>query len=190
MTYRLLPCTKAKAEGLSRIAGACRFVWNEILDQQEQLHASARMFGAKTPSPSFFTLGKAFTDLRRVTPWLQEFPYGVVRYTLKRQADAWSAYFKGQRDHPRFHGRHGDDSFTIPEAVCIRDGRLRIPKLGWVVIRRRGGNPYPDGEVVQVDVIRRCGKWYASVVYKVDLPEHDDNGLAIGVDMNVRQIAS
>ena len=65
VVYRLLPGSRAKARRLAALAGACRFVWNEMLDQQEQLYAIARMQGAKPPALTFFTLGKAFTQLRR-----------------------------------------------------------------------------------------------------------------------------
>ncbi|MCE2483636.1 MAG: helix-turn-helix domain-containing protein [Alphaproteobacteria bacterium] len=58
VTYRLLPGNRAKAQRLAALAGACRFVWNEMLDQQDQLHAIARMQGAKPPSVSFLTLGR------------------------------------------------------------------------------------------------------------------------------------
>ena len=189
ISYRLLPCTVAKARALSRLAGACRFVWNEMLDQQEQIYWMARMNGAKPPSPTFFTLGKAFTQLRRVTPWLQDLPFAPVRYTLKYQADAWRAFFHGQRGRPRFKGRRGDDGFTIPDHVRVYRGRIFIPKLGWYVLRRRGGNPYPEGSPRQAIVKRNCGKWYCTVSYAVEVEEPMDNGLAIGVDRNVRQVA-
>lgn len=35
ITYCLLPCTVAKGRTLSDLAGACRYVWNEMLAQQE-----------------------------------------------------------------------------------------------------------------------------------------------------------
>ena len=78
VVYRVLPGSEGRARRLASIAGACRFVWNELLDQQEQLHTMARMCGGRTPSPTFFTMGKAFTELRRVTPWLQDMPYAPV----------------------------------------------------------------------------------------------------------------
>ena len=68
IVYRLLPGTQGRAQRLAAVAGACRFVWNEFLDQQDQLYDMARMQGAKPPSVSFFTLAKAFTQLRRATP--------------------------------------------------------------------------------------------------------------------------
>lgn len=140
--------------------------------------------------PTFFTLGKDFTRLRKHTPWLQELPFAVVRYTLKYQADAWTAFFKGQRGRPKFKGKRGDDSFTIPSNVTIRRNRLYIPKLGWYVLRRRGANPYEDAEPKRATVKQVQRKWYCTVSYQVDLPERTDDGTVIGVDRNVSQIAT
>ena len=145
----------------------------------------------KTISPTFFNLGKNFTLLRRRTPWLQELPFQVVRYTLKYQADAWTAFFKEkQRGRPKFKGRRGDDSFTIPSDVKIQRNKIHIPKLGWYRLRRRGENPYEDAEPKCATIKQAQGKWYCTVVYQVDLPERTDDGTAIGVDRNVKQIAT
>ena len=189
IVYRLHPGSRERARRLAAVAGACRFVWNEMLDQQEQLYVIARMCGSKPPSPSFFTLSKAFTQLRRVTPWLQELPYAPVRYTLKHQADAWQRYFRGQAGRPRFK-RRGNDSVTLPQDVRIEDGRLHFPKIGWMRLSRRGGNPYAGGRPVSAAIRRVCGKWYATVCYAVDEAERPDDGTVCGLDLNVRQVAA
>lgn len=190
VTFRLLPGSRENARRLAMIAGACRFVWNEILDQQEQIHAIAGMCAAKTPTPTFFTLGKAFTQLRKVTPWLQDMPFAVVRYTLKHQADAWQRFFRGEAGRPKFKSRHGDAAFTISQDVSISDGKLRIPTVGWMRIRRHGGNPWAEGEAKSVAVKRIGGKWYAVVCYAVPVQERPNNGAVVGVDMNAGQVAS
>ena len=160
-----------------------------MLDYQDNIHTACALHGCRTPSPTFFTLGKAFTRVRELTPWLQELPFAPIRYTLKYQSDAWQGYFKGQRGRPRFKGRHGDDSVTLPDNIRISNGRLRIPKLGWYVLRRRGGNPYPTGLPKQAVIKHVLGKWYCTVCYEVDIEHREDDGLAIGVDRNVGQIA-
>ena len=191
ITYRLIPGTRAKARDLARTAGAARYVWNQILADQQDLYHIARMFGGKPPSVSFMTLGKAFTDLRRCTPWLRDIPYSPVRYALKHQADAWQRFLRGQGGRPKFKGRRGDDSITIPENVRIRDGKLHFPRIGPIMLRRRGGNPYPDGIPVHCTVKRVLGKWYATVCYAVNecVVAREDNGLAVGIDMNSGQVA-
>ena len=189
IVFRLHPGSWERARKLASVEGACRFVWNEMLDQQDQLYTIARMCGSKPPPPSFFTLGKAFTQLRRVTPWLQDMPRAPVRYTLKHQADAWQRYFKGQARRPKFK-RRGNDSVTLPQDVRMEGGRLHFPKIGWMRLSRRGGNPYAEARPVSAMVKRVCGKWCATVCYAVAAVPRPDDGTVCGVDMNVRQIAA
>lgn len=189
IVYRLLPGTPCRAQQLASVAGACRFVWNEMLDQQDQLYDMARMQGAKPPTPTYFALSSAFTQLRRVTPWLQDMPCAPVRYVLKYQADAWQAFFRGHANRSRFK-RRGHDSVTLPQDIRIRDGCLYFPKIGAMQLRRRGGNPYPAGHPVRAVIKRIDGKWYATVCYEIAAVEREDNGTAIGVDMNAGQVAT
>ena len=189
--YRVLPGTRAKARHLNRLAGACRYVWNVTLDDQQILHDTARMFGASAPSPTFFTLGKAFTQLRRSNghEWLKELPFAIVRYTLKRQADAWQRFFKQQGGRPRFKGRGSGMGFTVPGNVRIRNGRIAVPRMGDFLLRRRGGNPHPDGVPKQAVFKLEGGKWFCTVFYEVSAVAREDDGAAIGVDRNVGQCA-
>ena len=112
VTFRLVPGTRAKARHLSGVAGACRYVWNTVLADQNALHDMARMHGGQAPYPSYFALCAAYTQLARVTPWLREYSAAAVRYTLKHQADAWSAFFAAVRagqaaGPPTFQARRG-----------------------------------------------------------------------------------
>ena len=189
--FRVLPGNRAKARALNSLAGACRYVWNQTLADHDDLYRISRMVGAPPPSVSFFTLGKGFTDLRRATPWLQDHSFSVVRHTLKRQADAWSAFFAGDAGRPRFKSRHADrDGFTIPENVRFDGQHISIPRLGKVRLRRRGGNPHADDEPRTATFARRNGKWYCTIAYRVAEPAKCANGAAVGVDMNVGQIAT
>ena len=188
VVYRVLPGSASRARRLAAVAGACRFVWNELLDQQHQLHVAAKMCGGRAPSPTRFTLYKGFTDLRRTTPWLQAMPFAPVRHVLKYQAEAWARFFEGAAGRPRFKSR-GADSVTVPDNVRIEDGRLWFPKLGWLALRRRGGEPYPGGHPVQA-VIKRVGRrWLASVCYEVEAAPRRADGRVLGVDRNAGQVA-
>ncbi len=188
--YRLLPGSRDNARRLAGQAGACRFVWNTILGQHNDAYEDAKANGEKPPSVSFFSLGKEFTVLRNEIPWLCEYSFGITRYVLKYQADAWKAFFGGEAGHPRFKSRHGSTpSFTIPQAVTIRDDMISIPRVGPMRIRRKGGNPYPEGKPVKAVVKKIAGKWYVTVCYEVEAEERPDTGVLAGVDMNVRQVA-
>ena len=189
IVYRLLPGTQPVARTLAGQAEACRYTWNEVLARTSAEYEDAKANGTKPPSVTRNSLCKRFTELRRDVSWLPGYSSHITRYTLKYQADAWSAAFRGDKSFPRFKSKDGTPSFTIPEKVKIRDGKLHIPKIGWLTMCRKGGNPYPDGKPVRAVVRKVAGKWYATICYAVKAPEIADNGVTAGVDMNVRQVA-
>ena len=190
--YRLLPGTKAKAQNLSRIEGACRYIWNWALARQKDAWLGWQFSATdKPPFPTFFTLCKLFTQLRRSEghEWLQELPYTEVRQALKRLADAYRAFAQGRKGHPKFQSRNREGGFTIPEKVRIRNGCIAVPKVGRCRLRRRGGNPYPDGTPKRAVFKREGRRWFCIVFYEVRVAGRVDDGTAVGIDRNVGQCA-
>ncbi len=194
---RLYPGNAATGILLTAIAGACRHVWNHLLADQERRYRlwQAYRIGPK-PVPTFFTLGRRFTQLRNDPDhaWLKDYPFACVRYNLKYLADAYQRYLKDPRTEgkPRFKAKHFTvPAFTIPEAIRLDRDRLYVPKVGW--LRLAGSNLYADGKPLTVRV-RMEGtaphpKWYAYVTYampaeQVKQPAPDG---ALGLDRNVEQ---
>jgi transposase len=79
--------------------------------------------------------------------------------------------------------------FTVPDNVRIRDGCIAVPKVGDLRLRRRGGNPHPDGVPKQAVFKPEGGKWFCTVFYEVNVEARADDGSSIGVDRNVGQCA-
>ena len=183
-----MPDDRATTLRLAGFWDACRYVWSVSKEPREIQYSHA--CGRRVESPTFFTLGNAFKTLWDCKPWLRVNSYTGLRYTLKYKADAWKAFFRGTSGFPKWTSRHGTLSFTIPNgSIRVADDRLAVPKVGWLALRRRGGNPYPDGMPVQA-VVRREGKrWFATVCYKVNQENTVHNGHAIGVDRNVGPVA-
>ena len=153
-------------------------------------HKRAYQAGEK-PSLSFFSMGKEFIQLRKQTDWMQDLHCATIRYSSKRLSDALTQAVNGVRGFPKFKARHGDDYFTIPNKVDIKikNSKLWIPKCGWMVIRRNGGDPYSDGTPLQVIVKRELGKWFAYVVWEVEISENENESF-VGIDMNAGQAAT
>jgi putative transposase len=95
---------------------------------------------------------------------------------------------------PRFKARHrSEPAFTIPDNVKMRDGRLRVPKVGW--LRLGPLRLYADCQLRTVRVRREAHggqpRWYACNCYTVPV-DHPDivqpaaDG-ALGLDRNVGQ---
>ncbi len=185
--YRLCPGTQGKAKKLAGLAGACRFVWNTFLDQSNRDYKDEHKDNPELTWPS---LSRKYTSFRPTISWLNQYSSNIVRNTLKHQAQAWKEFFKETRDHPTFHNRFQHNSFTATKGLFkIRGNDVYIQKIGWMKFRRKGGDPYPDGEPIEVTVKKDGRYWKMSVIYKVYLPEKVDDGKEIGIDLNTYNIS-
>ena len=82
---------------------------------------------------------------------------------------AWQR-FRGQGG--RLSRRAADDRVTFPGGSFRIEGDVvRLARIGPMRLRRRGGNPYPDGVPKQVAVKRVGKRWHAVVCYEVEVGE-------------------
>jgi len=196
--FVVLPTSKAKAGKMFQIAGGCRYVWNHFREKNLADYQAFRNGKAQRRQTSFFSLGVEFTKLRRETDWMQELPCAPVRYSLKYLSDALGQAMAGKKGFPKPRSRAKTaPGFTLPDTCNFRirkvNGKyslLHIPLVGWVTLTRKGGNPHEAGDPKQV-VLRHDGhRWRAFVSYEIEVEEKMDDGEVLGVDMNVRQIAT
>ena len=196
--FVVLPAAKAKARKMFQMAGACRYVWNHFREKNLADYQAFKNGNGQRPNISYFSLGVEFTKLRHETDWLQELPANPIKHTLKYFADALKEAMAGKKGFPkpRSRNRHAP-GFTLPSKENFRiknvDKKyslLLIPKVGWVKMTRRGGNPWEDGVPKQV-VLRHDGhRWRAFVFYEMEAERRPDDGEILGVDMNTRQVAT
>ena len=124
ITYRLLPGSQGKAKKLTGLAGACRFVWDGMLAQQNEACEKAKAAGDNPFSVSFFSLCKRLTALRREVKCLPEYLFRATRYTLRSP----TVFLKDGKGRPKLHSQHGRNlSFTIRDAVTVRGVRVIDP---------------------------------------------------------------
>jgi putative transposase len=196
--FVVLPTSKAKAKKMFQIAGACRYVWNHFREKNLTDYQAFKNGKGQRPQTSYFSLGVEFTKLRHKTDWLRELPANPVKHTLKYFADALKEAMAGKKGFPKPRSRKRTaPSFTIPSSAGVRIREvnkkhcsLLIPRVGWVTLSRGGGNPWEDGIPKQA-VLRHDGhRWRAFVSYEVQVEKRPDDGKVLGVDMNVRQIAT
>ena len=87
---------------------------------------------------------------------------------------------------PRFKGRRRWNSISIVSGVRIRGNANHIPRYGPPARRE----PVSDGVPKSATLKREGGKWYAVVAVAIPAPVREDNGHAIGIDMNAGQVAT
>ncbi len=95
----------------------------------------------------------------------------------------------GTPGFPRFKGRAFHDSISIVSGVKVGNGKLHVPGFGPMTIRRKGGNPCPDGRPVSAVLKRTGGLWHAIICFAVETEEPADLRHALGPDRNAGQVA-
>ena len=168
VVYRLLPQTRSNWQWLETTLEAQRQLYNAALEERIDFH---RKTGK---SRTYFDQCKALTECRAELPEMAECGIAIQRGTLKRLDGSFKGFFNRLRKgakagFPKFKGRRFFDSITIVSGVKVRDGTLHIPGFGPMTVRRKGGNPHPDGRPVSAVLKRAGGKWTAVVCLAVEI---------------------
>ncbi|MBU4386509.1 MAG: transposase, partial [Actinobacteria bacterium] len=101
---------------------------------------------------------------------------------------------KGKVGYPRFKSRRrGLGSFHLTGAIHAREGRIKLPCLGWIRLKEKGYLPTDGAEGVHVlsaTVSERAGRWFVSLAVEEEIPDQAPaSGPAAGVDLGVKTLA-
>lgn len=185
--YRLEP-TPEQEQFLSQVAGACRALYNLALEQRMKWGRPGRPIRLAAQS-------RELTELRKEIDWMADAPVQALQSTLMDLDRAFENYFSGRSDHPKFRRKGDGDGFRLRDKNRIgfkrvnrRKGALRIQKIGWVKLS--GWRPL-GGELRNVTIKQRRGKWYASVMWRSEIPDPPRRELPpVGIDCGVTVFAT
>ena len=186
--YRLYP-TKEQEVQIQKTFGCCRFVYNHFLAVRRDTY---QVDGTHV---SYMECSRRLTALKKEKAWLKEIDASPLIYSLRDLDAAYKAFFRdpGKNGYPRFkshYNRH--KSYTIQNtshdtAIRFEFGKLRLCKLGFV--RVHPTTPL-DGRIVRVTVSQTpSGKYFASVLYEVDIQPLPSTGAVVGLDMGLKSFA-
>jgi putative transposase len=161
--FKLEP-TAEQVNKLEQLAGARRFVYNWGLNR-------CRAYYKETGQGiSWQQLSQEFTALKTQPSfeWLQEMDSQALA-DLKR---AFVNFFQKRARYPRFKRRKDTrQSFRIPQRVKIADGRVYLPKIGWIKIRQSQPVDCPTKSATFTR--DACGHWFVSLVAEFELAEQE-----------------
>jgi putative transposase len=164
--FRLYPNTEQKTL-FAKTFGCVRFVYNRLLaDKIAHYNETGKMLH-NTPAP-----------LKKEYAWLREVDsLALANAQLHLQAAFRNSFRDKSVGFPQFKNKKsGRQSYTTNNqkgSVRIEDGRLRLPKVGFV--RMKQHREIPDGHTIKSVTISRepSGKYYASILteYEADIPD-------------------
>jgi putative transposase len=177
--------SKTQEAALVRLAGARRFLWNWGLERWKNHYETTGK------SLGYVGLSAELTVLKRQseTAWLKEFDAQTIREALKDLDRAFVNFFKKRARYPRFKNRKRDAlRFRIPRAVKLDQGKVHIPKLGWIRVRQHRD----VAERIKLASFRRQadGHWYVSLIVEFEMPDVallvPDPDKVVGIDLGLK----
>lgn len=184
--YELMPTCEQQRQ-MRRFAGACRFVFNRGLALQQATHeAGGKHIG-------YAGLCKRLTAWRNSgdTDWLKEAPVHPLQQALKDLETAYKHFFEQRAGFPRFRRKGQSDRFRYPDPKQIKldqaNGRIFLPKLGWLRYRN---SRQVLGELRNVTISQRAGKWFMSIQTRREVETPVPQGGAIGIHMGIGRLAT
>jgi putative transposase len=160
--FRMEPTIREHDEML-RMAGTDRFVWNWALARCQTFYKENK----KGISQS--QLSKELTALKGQWPWLYDFDSQALQQVLKKLKQAYENHFnpKMKAGFPKFKTKkNARQSFRIPQRAVLKDGKVYVPKLGWVKVRQ---SQEIEGETKSA--VFKCtatGKWFVTLTVEFE----------------------
>jgi len=172
---------------MRRIAGCCRFVFNQALAIQIQRRDEGKA------ELDFAGLNQQLEGWRRHpdSVWLSSVPIGTLQQALRNLERAYARYRGHQTRYPSFKKRGRSDSFRYSGLDEIHldqaNSRILLPQLGW--LRYRSSRTVL-GRVRNVTVISSGTDWFVSILTEREVDRPIARGPAVGVDMGVIRFAT
>ncbi|CAM8096843.1 transposase [Escherichia coli] len=148
-------------------AGACRFVYNKGLALLKESYESGQKHMHYNQLAPLLVEWKSDPALS----WLKQAPSQSLQQSLRDLDKAFSNFFYGNAEHPRFKKKGQHDAFRFPSQRVKVDQEKQLvllPKLGWVKYRKSRDI---TGDIKNVSISGKLGKWYISFNTQTDIEE-------------------
>ena len=169
---------------MKQSSGCSRFVYNRALAWQNERYKVNKSFKF-----SYFRLTGLLPEWKRELPWLKECSIHTLRQSLKDLEMAFKNFFEKRSNFPKFKRKGLKESFRYNGDCKLeqQNSRIYLPKIGWVRYRNSRN---VIGEIKNVTVSQKCGKWYASIQTEFEVETPRPNGGEVGIDMGIVRFAT
>ena len=187
----------ARRSVLSRFAGCRRAVFNKALELQNDRKAKSEK------SISYLEMAHLLMEWKQTEEmaFLKEAPSQALQQTLMDLDRAIKDTFRKKGDPakkrwPRFKAKDIGDGFRLPQVkpqdIDEPNGRVKLPKLGWLRYRRSrplafkcGDGTLIPGKVKQIHITKDCGKWFVTFATEFEIPDPVMKEKDVGIDVGI-----
>lgn len=187
--YRLYP-TEEQALYLNQILGACRKLWNILLDESIKEYEVWKADN-KLPKPSInvYNLINKIPSIkeREELSWMKDYPSVALQQKASDLAMSYQNLFNKKKGFPKFKSRFGKNSFRLVQfgfSVC--NDQLKIAKLE-TPLKIQLHRPLPSKPSSCTISKTPSGEYYVSFVCNA-FPKVTNGKDLIGIDLGLKDL--
>lgn len=181
--YELFPTTEQQQK-LNKTFGCVRFVYNWGLNEKSKAYTNDKI------NINCFALINKVTELKKQEEyiWLKDVHSQTLQMSLRNLDNAFTNFFKKRAKFPNLKKKSHNQSFQYPQGVKVNNGKLFLPKIGWVDF---DNHREILGEIKTVTVNKTpTGKYFVSILCdtKLSIPNKKEIKLetSVGVDLGIK----
>lgn len=177
---RLYPTAEQKTL-IDKTFGCCRLVYNTMLARRKEAWSTNKEAISKN---AFMA---ALPATKKKFPWLAEVDSTALQQAINDMDTAYTKFYKGSAEFPRFHSKHGRQSFRVTMGIKIEEDRVKPGKLGLIKCKNLADR-YNGEKIKNVTISRDIdGRYYASILIEKDtiMRDHCHEFKACGIDVGV-----
>ena len=185
--FRIYP-NHEQRQLIARTFGCVRLVYNHYLDKRKQLWQDSRQ------SLSYNDCAKDLTQLKKEKEFLKEVDSIALQQSLRHLDTSYKNYFTQKKSgYPRFKSRKsGKQSYStvcVNGNIRLKDGKLRLPKLGAVKIRQH--REIPKGWALKSATVKQTssGKYFVCILFEYENQVRERKvDKALGLDFSMPEL--
>ena len=185
---RLYP-TKTQEELMWKHVGACRWLWNYMLEMQGKNHEQGGKYISR------FNMIKLLTPLKKQEAlWLNEVSNKTLEVVCTDLNIVFQEFFKKRRGYPKFKSRkRSKPNFPIrSESLYFTESETaNVEKIG--KIRYKTDFVFPKGKgkakFSNARISNRNGKWLLSFGMEVENQDFTLTDSVVGIDLGIKDLA-
>lgn len=183
LKVRIYP-NKEQEISLAKSFGCSRFVWNFYLNKTNTQYQETGK------GMTYVEMAKDLTQLKKLADYsfLQEPTAAVLQQSLKNLESAFKNFFAKRTGFPKFKSKHSKQSIRFPESCGVKDGFLKLPKLGLVKVSL---SKSVNGKIKSVTVSKTTtGKYFAAILFETDKLTTIKQGKISGIDLGLNSLVT
>ncbi|MCK9369676.1 transposase, partial [Candidatus Dojkabacteria bacterium] len=181
-TFRLNPTTE-QLDSIKQHAGACRWIWNNMLALNIEKYDIEKKFNFQ------FDMNRLTTCLRKEYDWLK----GINSQSLQQKNKDLDAALKRKISKksacgfPKFKKKsNNNDSFRVPQFFRLSNKAIYLPKIGWIKWKV---NRKLIGKAKSITIKQDLDNWVAVILTELpDIQQKQDFHISevIGIDVGLK----